>query len=53
MDLLQDKMERIAELKKNLDEQDYLLKKEYMKLMKEKAMYASKLKDITSIGNNL
>lgn len=46
-------MERVYELKKNLDDQDYMLKKQYIKLMKEKAIYAAKLNDIYAIGSNL
>lgn len=46
-------MERVYELKKNLDDQDYMLKKQYIKLMKEKAIYAAKLNDICAIGSNL
>lgn len=50
---LQDKFQRIAELKKRLDEEEYLLMKQCMKLTKEKALYAQKLNDITAIGNNM
>lgn len=53
LSMLQNKMQRVGELKKSLDYEDYLLKKQYMKLMKEKSMFACKLSDIASIGNNL
>lgn len=50
---LDDKFNRIYELKTRLDQEEYLLTKECMKLMKEKVVYASKINDIITMGDNL
>ena len=42
-----------ADLKGKLDEEEFLLKKEYMMLLKERSLYASKLNDIMALGDNL
>ena len=47
------KMNKIMKLKENLDKDEFLLKKQYMMLLKEKSLYANKLKEICAIGNNL
>lgn len=46
-------MNKIMKLKENLDKDEFLLKKQYMMLLKEKSLYANKLKEICAIGNNL
>lgn len=47
------KLQRIAELRKYLEDDDQIIKQETVKLTTQKALYASKLNDIQAIGNNL